>query len=125
MTFEKLNPISLINDNIILTNQGDISLAFKITLPEINTISVSKYNELHSALSKMLLVLPENTLLHRQDVFLRKNIEISSLFNKGDFFEGSLHKHFEGREYIGQDSYLYITGLDSLGFKKRFLILSF
>lgn len=118
MKFEKLNPISLIDDNILVTNLGDISFCYEIKLPEINTISVDKYNAIHQSLLQLFLLLPENTLLHRQDVFVNTSFDVNDIFGANDFFEKSLHRHFQGRNYLSQTSYLYITMLNGFGFKR-------
>lgn len=118
MNFEKINPISLIDDNIVVTNLGDISFCYKIELPETNTISIDKYNAMHQSLLQLFLLLPENTLLHRQDVFINTSFDVNDIFGTNDFFEKSLHQHFQGRSYLSQNSYLYITMLNGFGFKR-------
>lgn len=119
MKFESLNPIAQVSDNVVLTNLGDISLCYKIQLPEINTVSSNKFNALHQAMLQLFLLLPENVLLHRQDTFLWKEFDVGTLFSKDkDFFETSLYNQFKGREYLQQNSYLYITLLDGFGFKR-------
>ena len=120
MDFEKINPIHCFDENIILTELGDISFCFKIELPEINTISISKYNTLHTSLLQMMLVLPDNVLIHRQDLFLSETFDSSLVFDiNDDFFDNSISNHFNGRKYRNQSSYLYISFLDSLGFKRK------
>ena len=119
MKFEKINPIALIDENAVLTNLGDISFCYKIVLPELRTISVEKYNAIHQMLLQMFLLLPENVLLHRQDIFSTKSLDVSELFSKEDFFQKSLYNHFQGRNYLSQTSYLYITVLNGFGFNRE------
>lgn len=120
MKFDTLNPIAQVSDNVILTNLGDISLCYKIQLPEINTVSSNKFNALHQAMMQLFLLLPENVLLHRQDIFLWKKFDVGTLFSKDkDFFETSLYNQFKEREYLEQNSYLYITLLDGFGLKRE------
>lgn len=119
MKFEKINPIALIDGNAVLTNLGDISLCYKIVLPELRTIPIEKYNAIHQMLMQMFLLLPENVLLHRQDIFSMKNLDVTDLFSKSDFFEKSLYNHFQGRSYLSQTSYLYITILNGFGFNRE------
>lgn len=118
MKFERINPILQFDGNAILTNIGDISLCFKLELPELNTVPLSMYNDIHTALMQLFMILPENTVLQRQDIFLKKKWDVNQLFQKGDYFETSMYEHFKGREYMTQDSYLYITLLDGFGFKR-------
>lgn len=120
MTFEKINPIHCFDDNVILTEIGDISFCFKIELPEINTVPIAKYNNLHTALLQMMLVLPDNVLIQRQDIFITETFHSSKVFDiNDDYFDNSIASHFDGRKYRSQSSYLYITFLDSLGFKRK------
>ena len=120
MKFDTLNPIAQVSDNVILTNLGDISLCYKIQLPEINTVSSNKFNALHQAMMQLFLLLPENVLLHRQDIFLWRKFDVGTLFSKDkDFFETSLYNQFKEREYLEQNSYLYITLLDGFGLKRE------
>lgn len=120
MTFEKINPIHCFDDNVILTEIGDISFCFKINLPEVNTISISQYNKLHTSLLQMMLVLPDNILIQRQDVFVTETFNSSLVFDiNDDFFDSSISNHFDKRKYRNQSSYLYITFLDTLGFKRK------
>lgn len=118
MKFETINPVLQFDGNAMLTSIGDISLCYKIYLPELNTVPVEKYNSLHTALVHLFMILPENVCIHRQEVFVRKQWDSESLFNKKDFFSSSLNEHFSQRSYLTQESYLYITMLDGFGFKR-------
>ncbi|OXA65948.1 hypothetical protein B0A67_24000 [Flavobacterium aquidurense] len=120
MNFDKINPIHCFEDNAILTEIGDVSFCYKLNLAEINTVSVDKYNSLHTALLQMMLVLPANVLIHRQDVFVTKTFDSSTVFDiNDDFFDNSIANHFNKRKYREQSSYLYVTFLDTLGFKRK------
>ena len=126
MNFDKINPISLIDGNCVLTRLGDISFCFEITLPEIKTLSVDQFNDIHGALNQLFIVLPENTLVHRQDIFTNQDFDPLDLFpNKDDFFEDSLIRNFKGRNYLSQKSYLYITLLNGFGFKRNISALKY
>jgi type IV secretory pathway VirB4 component len=74
----------------------------------------------------MLSVLPQNCLIHRQDYFLSKNYSSSNLIlDTNNFFENSLLTHFNNRSYREQISYIYITFLDTLGFKRKLSNVNF
>lgn len=126
MDFDKINPINSISDNVIFTELGDISFCFEIALPTLNTISLDKYYSLHSILLQMFSVLPDNCLVHRQDYFLTKKISEKNIpFSSNNFFDDSLLNHFSNRKYREQKSYLYITFLDSLSFKRTLSNVNF
>ena len=119
MNFDKLNPIELIDGNAVLTSYGDISVGFKIILPEANTISLKDFNSFHDDLVQVLSILPENSLIHRQDVFVNKKLNVNTVFNEEDPYDKFLHSHFKDRTTLSQESYLYITLLDGFGFKRN------
>lgn len=118
MNFDRINPVLQFDGNAILTSIGDVSLCFKINLPELNTVPVAKYNSIHSSLVQLFMILPENVCMHRQEIFVKKEWDSGSLFSDGDFFTSSMNRHFADRSYLTQDSYLYITMLDGFGFKR-------
>lgn len=45
---EKMFPILNVESNLILSKQGDVTLGFKVKLPEIFTLSAKDYEELHA-----------------------------------------------------------------------------
>ncbi len=126
MNFERINPILQIDKNAVLTSLGDISLGYELILPEVNTIPLEIFNRMHTALMQLFLILPENICIQRQDIFVKKTFDASTLFDKKkDFFENSLYNHFNEREYLTQKSYLYITLLDGYGFKRSLSGISY
>ena len=118
MNFDRINPVLQFDGNAMLTSIGDVSLCFKINLPEVNTVPVAKYNSIHSSLVHLFMILPENVCLHRQEIFVEKGWDANSLFTEDDFFSSSMNSHFADRTYLTHDSYLYITMLDGFGFKR-------
>lgn len=45
---EKMFPILKVESNLILSKQGDVTLGFKIDLPEIFSLSSVEYHDLHA-----------------------------------------------------------------------------
>lgn len=118
MDFDKLNPIIALDGNCLLTRMGDLSIAYAIDLPEINTVSVSEFNNIHNSLKQMMLLLPENVVIHKQDIYKKSILESQRVFNGNDFWEESLISHFKDRPFLEHTSYLYFTLLDSVSFKR-------
>ncbi|HEY3385454.1 MAG TPA: DUF3875 domain-containing protein, partial [Saprospiraceae bacterium] len=67
--FEKAFPIYKVEQDCILSKQGDITVAFEATLPEIFTLSDQDYEAFHQILVKAVKVLPKNSIFHKQDWF--------------------------------------------------------
>ncbi len=71
---KNISPIMDVEHDCILSKQGDISIVFKVTLPEIFTQSDEDYEALHQGLVKAIKVLPKHSVFHKQDWFIQKNI---------------------------------------------------
>ncbi|MDQ0966853.1 conjugation system TraG family ATPase [Flavobacterium sp. W4I14] len=63
-------PIYKIEHGCILSFQGDITIAFKATLPEIFSLADRDYDAYHQAWVKAIKVLPSGSIFHKQDWFL-------------------------------------------------------
>ena len=62
-------PVYGVEHDAILSKQGDITIAFKVDLPEIFTLSDQEYEAFHHAWIKAIKVLPKHSVLHKQDWF--------------------------------------------------------
>lgn len=63
-----ISPIMDVEHNCILSKQGDITIAFKATLPEIFTQSGDDFEALHQGWVKSIRTLPKDSVLHQQDI---------------------------------------------------------
>lgn len=104
-----LFPILEIEQNCIISKQGDITIAYKMTLPEIFCLSDSEYEAFHQAWIKAIKLLPEHTVLHKQDWFTQT--KYAADFKKPDhtFLSRSSEAFFNERPYLDHKCYLYIT----------------
>src|SRR5260221_6908967 len=62
-------PIFSVEHDCILSKQGDVTIAYGVTLPELFTLSDQEYEILHQALIKAIKVLPRHSVFHKQDWF--------------------------------------------------------
>jgi len=91
---EKILPVYKVEDNAILSRQGDMTIGWELVLPELFTRSAAEYEAGHQALVKAVKVLSPHTIVHQQDVYVRK---ISSGYGELD------------RPYLDHRCYLYLT----------------
>ncbi|MGC1632807.1 MAG: DUF3875 domain-containing protein, partial [Gelidibacter sp.] len=99
-------PIADIQDNMIFANNGNVVLCYEGTLPEIYSLSEKDFEDIHGAWFQALKSLPIGTVVHKQDVYLKKSYSSEKLPNK-TFLEKATHDHFNGREYIEHKCYLF------------------
>ncbi|WP_114782981.1 TraG family conjugative transposon ATPase [Botryobacter ruber] len=105
---ENLLPVYKVEHGCILSRQGDITLAYEVTLPEIFTLSDTEYEALHQALIKAIRLLPRFTVFHKQDWFLES-------FYRADYKDGqsflsrASERFFHKRPYLEHHCYILIT----------------
>jgi conjugation system TraG family ATPase len=102
-------PIYRVDRDIILSQQGDVSLGFCLRMPEIFTMDARKYGQLHEVFCRIIRLLPKDHILHKQDVYLSKKFKADFLIEDADFLDRSSNAFFHERPYIDHSSYLYIT----------------
>ena len=77
----KVFPIYKVENDCILSKQGDVTLAFEVILPEIFTLSDQEYESFHQVLVKAIKVLPPYSVFHKQDWFFSKRQEADFIGN--------------------------------------------
>lgn len=117
MDFEKIFPIYKVENDCILSKQGDVTIAYKATLPEIFTLSDQEYEAFHQILVKAIKVLPNQTVFHKQDWFLstRYKASFDRQLETGDrqpdqsFLSRSSERFFNERPYLDHTCYIMLT----------------
>ena len=102
------NPIADIQDHILFASNGNVAVCYEGILPEIYSLSEKDFEDLHTAWFQALKSLPVGTVVHKQDVYLKKTYNSEPLPNT-TFLEQATHEYFKGREYMEHRSYLYFT----------------
>lgn len=102
-------PILDIEQNCIVSKQGDISIAYKIELPEIFCLSDSEYEAFHQAWIKAIKLLPDHTVLHKQDWFTQTSYQADFEKPEHTFLSRSSERFFNERPYLDHKCYLYFT----------------
>lgn len=51
----------------IISKDADITVAYRVELPELFTVTSAEYEAIHAAWCKALKVLPEYSVVHKQD----------------------------------------------------------
>ena len=102
-------PIYKIEHNCILSRQGDVTAGFKVSLPEIFTLSDREYEAYHQSWLKGIKLLPSGTVLHKQDWFSKGSFK-GDFEAAGDSFLGrSSERFFNQRECLDHSCYIFLT----------------
>ena len=102
-------PIMGIEQDAILSKNGDITIAYQLSLPELFTLSDSEYEAFHQAWIKAVKVLPKSSVLHKQDWFLEATYEAEFAQKEHSFLSRSSERFFNERPYLSHTCYVYIT----------------
>src|SRR5215831_4428086 len=68
-TLENILPILGVENDCVLSKQADVTVAYKVELPEIFTMSNLDYEAFHQTWIKAIKVLPKHSVFHKQDWF--------------------------------------------------------
>ncbi len=101
-------PIADIQDHIIFANNGNVVLGYEVALPEIYSLSEKDFEDLHTAWFQALKSLPVGTVVHKQDIYLKKKYTAAGL-PSASFLAKATHRHFKGREYMEHRCLLFFT----------------
>ncbi|PSL42823.1 conjugation system TraG family ATPase [Chitinophaga niastensis] len=106
---ENVLPIFKVEDDFIISKSGDITIAFSVTLPEIFTLSINDYEAVHQAFLKAIRVLPDFTVLHKQDWFIESKFKPDFTDTEQSFLTRSSNRHFNERPFLDHECYIYLT----------------
>ncbi|HRE67720.1 MAG TPA: TraG family conjugative transposon ATPase [Cyclobacteriaceae bacterium] len=109
VSFEKVFPIWKVENDCVLSKQGDVTLAYEATLPEIFTLSDQEYEAFHQILVKAIKVLPNQTVFHKQDWFLARKHKPDFESGELSFLSRSSERFFNERPYLDHKCYVMLT----------------
>jgi len=102
-------PIFGVEHDCILSKQGDVTIAYEVTLPELFTLSDQEYEALHQALIKAIKILPRHTIFHKQDWFTENKYAADFTKDDKSFLSRSSERFFNERLYLEHQCYIMLT----------------
>lgn len=107
---DMLLPIYKVENDLIVSKQGDLTAVFKVDLPELFTLSTEEYDGLHHCWVRAIKILPPGTVLHKQDWFVESNFQ--SAFQQKEensFIQHASDQFFHERPVLDHTCYVMIT----------------
>jgi len=108
INLSKYRPIADIQDNIIFATNGNVILCYEVILPEIYSLSEKDFEDIHGSWFQALKSLPVGTVVHKQDIYLKKAYSSEKLPNT-TYLAKATYDHFQGREYMEHHCFLFFT----------------
>jgi len=108
-TLESKFPLLSVEQGSMVSKDADITVAFRVELPELFTVTSTEYEAMHSAWHKAIKVLPDYSIVHKQDWFIKEDYQ-GKLSDGGlSFLARSSERHFNERPYLHHSVYLFLT----------------
>ena len=99
-------PVMNGGDGIILSKRGDICVGWEVLLPSAFRCNEQAYDTLVSSMASAIGLLPDYTIVHKQDIYMRKRYASEPV--RG-FLEEAYERHFDGREYLDHKCLLWLS----------------
>lgn len=108
-TIENKFPLLVVEGGCIVSKDADITVAFRVDLPELFTVTSAEYETIHAAWVKAVKVLPDYTVIHKQDWFIREKYRPQTGDGDMSFLSRSYERHFNERPFLNHSCFLFIT----------------
>ena len=108
-TLESKFPLLAVENDCIVSKEADVTVAFRVELPELFTVTSAEYEAIHSAWHKAIKVLPDYSIVHKQDFFIEEKYEPDTEKDDLSFLSRSFERHFNERPYMHHTCYLFLT----------------
>ena len=108
-TLESRFPLLAVEHGCIISKDADITAAFEVELPEVYTVTAEEYESIHATWCKAIKVLPDYSVLHKQDWYMKELYRPDWEKEGTGFLARSNGMHFNERPYLSHRSYLFLT----------------
>lgn len=108
-TLESKFPLLAVENGCIVSKDADLTVVFEVILPELYTVTSAEYEALHGAWCKAMKVLPDFSVLHKQDWFVRERYAPDLQKEDMSFLSRSYERHFNERPYLHHVCYVCLT----------------
>ncbi len=99
-TLESKFPLLAVENGCIISKDADITVAYRVELPELFTVTSAEYEAIHSTWYKAIKVLPDYSIVHKQDFFIEENYQPDTERKNLSFLSRSFERHFNERPYL-------------------------
>lgn len=108
-TLESKFPLLSVENNCIVSKDADITACFKVSLPELFTVASAEYEAIHSTWHKAIKTLPDYSVIHKQDWYIREDYRPDITKENLSFLGKSYQQHFNERPFLNHYCYLFLT----------------
>lgn len=106
VTFDRYIPILTIQDGVIVSKRGEITIGWEVSLPSLCSLTEDGYEDMLESLSSAIRSLGPGFIIHRQDLYLKDAYRAEQ---RAGFLQEAYEKHFNGRKHLTHRQYLFLT----------------
>ncbi|OEK07355.1 hypothetical protein A8C32_18130 [Flavivirga aquatica] len=107
-SLNKTFPIYAVENDLLISKNGDITVGYKLQLPQIYSLDKVSINRINQLFDKIIRSLPEDTIIQKQDYFFVDKIK--EAVTEGDLMlSRSDNKFFYEKPTLSHECYLFIT----------------
>ncbi len=108
-TLERKFPLLSVENGCIVSKDADLTVAFEVELPELYTVTADEYEAMHASWIKAIKVLPEHSVVCKQDWFVKETYRPKTGGEEQSFLARSYERYFNERPFLNHRCYLYLT----------------
>jgi len=108
-TIESKFPLLAVEHDCIISKDADITVVFRVDLPELFTVTSAEYGAIHSSWVKAIKVLPDYSIVHKADWFVKERYKPETDREDMSFLSRSFERHFNERPFLNHTCFLFLT----------------
>ena len=108
-TIESKFPLLAVEEDCIVSKDADVTVAYRVELHELFSITTAEYETILSTWLKAIKVLPNYSVVQKQDWFIKENYRPKTDKDNLSFLSRSYELHFNERAYLNHECYLFLT----------------
>jgi len=108
-TLESKFPLLAVENGCIVSKDADVTVAYRVDLPELFTVTSTEYEAIHAAWVKAIKVLPDYSVILKQDWFMKENYRPDMQRDEMSFLSRSFERHFAERPFLNHRCLLFLT----------------
>lgn len=108
-TIESKFPLLSVEHDCIISKDADITVAYRVDLPELFTVTSSEYEAIHSSWAKAVRVLPDYSIIQKQDWFTKEKYRPDTDKEDLSYLSRAYELHFNERPYLRHTCFLFLT----------------
>ena len=111
----QIMPIWKVEGDAMVSMQGDLTIGFRVMLPETGTLSGEQFDAFHQTFVRAVRVLPPGSIVHKMDWFLRSKVKadfadgVNGSFDADSVLSRASEQHFNERPFLSHECYIFLT----------------